>query len=42
MKAIWTLGVLRFDDENELIDFSYSEKTFIHPKTNEKFTIVYD
>ncbi|MDC4876205.1 hypothetical protein OHV84_09905 [Acinetobacter baumannii] len=41
-KAIWALDVLRIDDENEVIDFSYGEKTFIHPRTNEKFTIVYD
>ncbi|WP_368578730.1 hypothetical protein [Acinetobacter pittii] len=41
-KAIWALDILRINDENEVIDFSYGEKTFIHPKTNEKFTIDYD
>ncbi|MEI2514366.1 hypothetical protein [Acinetobacter soli] len=42
VKAIWASDVLRINDENEVIDFSYGSRTFIHPKTNEEYIIDYD
>lgn len=42
IKAIWASDVLRINDENEVIAFSYGSSTFTHPRTKEKYTIFYD
>lgn len=41
VKDIWAVYVLRINDENEVMNFSYGSESFIHPKTQEKYIVLY-
>ena len=41
VKDIWAVDILRINDENEVMNFSYGSEFFIHPKTKEKYIVHY-